>query len=61
MVFGAMPGKKIKGRKRHIVTDTLGAGRPDPPRDRDGAPEVLTIRSLPPVRHLFADAALGRP
>ena len=55
-------GKKIKGRKRHIVTDTLGhlvglvvhsAGI----QDRDGAPAVLgTIRRLYPwLRHVFAD------
>lgn len=55
-------GKKIKGRKRHIVTDTEGhlvglqvhsAGI----QDRDGAVSVLaSIRSLYPwLRHLFAD------
>ena len=52
-------GKKIKGRKRHIVTDTLGhlvvhsAGI----QDQDGAPAVLgTIRRLYPwLRHIFAD------
>ena len=55
-------GKKIKGRKRHIVTDTEGnlvglqvhaAGI----QDRDGAVDVLTsIRSLCPwLRHIFAD------
>src|ERR1700736_3699802 len=55
-------GKKIKGRKRHIVTDTQGnlvglvvheAGI----QDRDGAPCVLaSIRSRYPwLRHLFAD------
>jgi hypothetical protein len=55
-------GKKIKGRKRHIVTDTQGnlvglvvheAGF----QDRDGAPCVLaSIRSRYPwLRHLFAD------
>ncbi len=55
-------GKKIKGRKRHIVTDTDGllvavmvheAGI----QDRDGAPALLaSIRhSLPWLRHVFAD------
>ena len=55
-------GKKIKGRKRHIVTDTVGhlvglvvhgAGV----QDRDGAPAVLaSIRRLYPwLRHIFAD------
>jgi transposase len=55
-------GKKIKGRKRHIVTDTMGllvaaivhaAGI----QDRDGAvPLLASIRSaFPWLRHLFAD------
>ena len=55
-------GKKIKGRKRHIVTDTGGllvavmvheAGI----QDRHGAPALLaSIRhSLPWLRHIFAD------
>jgi transposase len=55
-------GKKIKGRKRHIMTDTEGhlvgvvvhdAGI----QDRDGAPLVLKeIRYLYPwLRHVFAD------
>ena len=57
-------GKKIKGRKRHIVTDTQGAMvglvvHPADIQDRDGAPMVLaSIRSLYPwLRHIFADAA----
>jgi transposase len=56
-------GKKIKGRKRHIVTDTEGAMvglvvHPADIQDRDGAPLVLAqIRSLYPwMRHIFADA-----
>jgi transposase len=56
-------GKKIKGRKRHIVTDTDGAMvglvvHPADIQDRDGAPLVLAqIRSLCPwMRHIFADA-----
>ncbi len=67
-IRGYDAGKKIKGRKRHIVTDTLGllvglvvhsAGI----QDRDGAPEVLkSIRHrFPQLRHLFADAAYGGP
>ena len=55
-------GKKIKGRKRHIVTDTLGhlvglLVHPADIQDRDGAAKVLaTIRSLYPwLRHIFAD------
>jgi putative transposase len=61
-VSGFDAGKKVKGRKRHIVTDTLGlmlfavihsAGV----QDRDGAPDVLkAIRyRFPWLRHLFAD------
>ena len=55
-------GKKIKGRKRHIITDTQGflvAAVVDTAeiQDRDGAADVLTgIRhSLPWLRHVFAD------
>lgn len=55
-------GKKVKGRKRHIVTDTAGhliglQVHPADVQDRDGAVPLLTsIRSLYPwLRHLFAD------
>ena len=55
-------GKKINGRKRHIVTDTLGhlvgwLVHPADVQDRDGAPKTLaTIRRLYPwLRHVFAD------
>jgi transposase len=55
-------GKKIKGRKRHIVTDTEGhlvgvRVHSADIQDRDGAVDVLTsIRSLYPwLRHVFAD------
>lgn len=55
-------GKKIKGRKRHIVTDTLGnmlegvvhgAGI----QDRDGAPGLIdrTCGTYPTLLKLFAD------
>jgi len=54
--------KKIKGRKRHIVTDTAGlmvgaAVHPADVQDRDGAPLVIeAIHDLFPwLRHLFAD------
>jgi putative transposase len=57
-------GKKIKGRKRHIVTDTAGhlvgvQVHGAEVQDRDGALSVLTtIRQLYPwLRHLFADSA----
>ncbi|MGH9780127.1 MAG: IS5 family transposase [Candidatus Acidiferrales bacterium] len=57
-------GKKIKGRKRHLVTDTAGhlvgiAVHAADVQDRDGAVEVLMkIKDLYPwLRHLFADGA----
>ncbi len=61
-------GKKIKGRKRHIITDTMGhlvgaivhhAGI----QDRDGAPDVLkSVKSLYPwLRHVFADGGYAGP
>lgn len=55
-------GKKIKGRKRHIVTDTEGhlvglQVHSADIQDRDGAVSVLSsIRALYPwLRHIFAD------
>ncbi len=58
--------KKVKGRKRHIVTDTEGhlvglQVHAADIQDRDGAVELLaSIRSLYPwLRHLFADGAYG--
>ncbi len=55
-------GKKIKGRKRHILTDTQGflvgaVIHAADIQDRDGAPDVLaSIRHLYPwLRHVFAD------
>lgn len=61
-VCGFDAGKKIKGRKRHILTDTLGlllfvivhaAGV----QDRDGAPDLLKAvrHRFPWLRHVFAD------
>lgn len=57
-------GKKIKGRKRHLLVDTMGlliaavVHRADI-QDRDGAPLLLaTMRhAFPWLRHVFADAA----
>jgi transposase len=55
-------GKKIKGRKRHIVTDTQGnlvglVVHPADIQDRDGGSLALaSIRRLHPwLRHIFAD------
>src|SRR4051812_11338546 len=55
-------GKKVKGRKRHIVTDTLGLMlfvlvHGADVQDRDGAPALLkAIRHrFPWLRHIFAD------
>jgi transposase len=55
-------GKRINGRKRHLVVDTVGlllvvmvtAGSV---QDRDGGRRILKLlgRSLPSVRHIFAD------
>jgi len=57
-------GKKVKGRKRHIVVDTGGLlvgaiVHPADVQDRDGAPDLLaSIRDLYPwLRHVFADGA----
>jgi transposase len=57
-------GKKIKGRKRHILTDTGGLlvgtiVHAADLQDRDGAPQLLqSIHAVfPRLRHLFADSA----
>ncbi len=57
-------GKKVKGRKRHILTDTEGnlvglQVHAADIQDRDGAVEVIeSVRKLYPwLRHLFADGA----
>lgn len=55
-------GKKINGRKRHLLTDTLGLPvaavvHPADIQDRDGAPLVLAVARFlyPWLRHVFAD------
>jgi transposase len=60
--------KKIKGRKRHLVTDTSGllvgvAVHPADIQDRDGAGVVIeAIHDLFPwLRHLFADSVYNGP
>src|SRR6266487_4643300 len=57
-------GKKIKGRKRHILTDTTGLlvgaiVHEASVQDRDGAAVLLaSVRHVYPwLRHVFADAA----
>jgi transposase len=61
-------GKKVNGRKRHILVDTTGllfgavvhaAGV----QDRDGAPDVLASirKSCPWLRHIFADGGYAGP
>ena len=59
-------GKKVNGRKRHILTDTIGLllaaiVHPADVQDRDGAPPLLNaLRSVFPCRrHIFADGAYG--
>jgi transposase len=54
--------KMIKGRKRHILTDTIGLPvgmivHPANIQDRDGAPDLLaSVREQYPwLRHVFAD------
>ena len=56
-------GKKIKGRKRHIVTDTqghmlTGIVHEASIQDRDGAPRVIgfACESFSTVTHVFADS-----
>jgi transposase len=55
-------GKKIKGRKRHIITDTegnmlYGSTHTANIQDRDGAPPTISAAcdSFPTLTHLFAD------
>ena len=67
-VRGFDAGKKVKGRKRHIITDTLGLMlftviHAADIQDRDGAPEVLkAIRHrFPWLRHVFADGGYAGP
>lgn len=56
--------KMVKGRKRHILTDTIGLlvgaiVHPADVQDRDGAPPLLkSVRTaFPWLRHVFADSA----
>ena len=67
-VCGYDAGKKVKGRKRHIVTDTIGLllfviVTAANIQDRDGACALIkAIRfRFPWLRHLFADSAYAGP
>lgn len=67
-IRGYDAGKKINGRKRHIITDTTGllvglAVHGANIQDRDGAPAVLnSIRhAFPWLRHIFADGGYAGP
>jgi transposase len=67
-IRGYDAGKKIKGRKRHIVVDTLGLligliVHSADIQDRDGAPGLLASirKAFPWLRHLFADGAYAGP
>jgi putative transposase len=59
-------GKKVKGRKRHLVVDTLGlllavTVTAASVQDRDGAPAVVALAcaKVPGLKLLHADAAYG--
>jgi putative transposase len=61
-ISGYDAGKKVKGRKRHILTDTQGflvaaLVHAADIQDRDGAPAVLAEARyrFPWLRHIFAD------
>lgn len=67
-VRGYDAAKRIKGRKRHIVTDTIGllvglAVHGANIQDRDGAPDLLKSVSVayPLLRHVFADGGYAGP
>lgn len=61
-------GKRIKGRKRHIITDTCGnliacEVHTANIQDRDGAPGVFAKlrREAPTLRRMFADGGYAGP
>jgi transposase len=67
-IRGFDAGKKIMGRKRHIVVDTLGllvgvVVHAADIQDRDGAPVVLKsiLKRWPWLRHVFADGGYAGP
>ena len=65
---GYDPGKKVKGRKRHLLVDTMGlilavAVLPADVQDRDGAKAVLGALKAPFcwVKKVWADGAYAGP
>jgi len=67
-ICGYDAGKRIKGRKRHIITDTCGhliavEVHAANIQDRDGAPGVVALlkREAPKLRHIFADGGYAGP
>lgn len=67
-IRGFDAGKKVKGRKRHVITDTGGllvgaVVHAADIQDRDGAPPLLaSIRhAFPWLRHVFADGGYAGP
>nr|WP_245243367.1 IS5 family transposase [Pararhodobacter sp. SW119] len=67
-IRGYDAGKRIKGRKRHIVSDTIGllvglAVHGADIQDRDRAPNLLKSMSTiyPLLRHIFADGGYAGP
>lgn len=67
-IRGYDAGKKVLGRKRHIVVDTIGllfgvVVHAADIQDRDGAPAVLASirKTCPWLRHVFADGGYAGP
>jgi putative transposase len=67
-IRGFDAGKKVMGRKHHIVVDTLGLMvglviHAADIQDRDGAPAVLKsiLKRWPWLRHVFADGGYAGP
>lgn len=67
-IRGFDAGKKINGRKRHIVVDTIGlmvglVVHAADIQDRDGAPAALKtiLERWPWLRHIFADGGYAGP
>jgi len=67
-ICGYDAGKKVKGRKRHILTDTLGfllliLVHSASIQDRDGAVDVFKAakKYFPTLHHVFADGGYAGP